>query len=467
VTGLQPLTEVITDARQGDSIVKKILIAEGLPLANKGEEAILRGIQDMLYPDEDVQIGILDYVSEPVTRGWITIFPYEWLYPYARPLRSRPLNMPPLSFKQKLFKLCSILLMPAGYLGASAMLLRNYSGPMNALADFANAADLILVGHDGAFGLESCPVLLAAKKNGKRTGILGSGTSIPRGYWSAPIARWMYAKAIKASDFAFFRECTTYKFMLELSGGSSKVKIAPDPAFAMRPAPMNDVVDCLQREDWYRKAKSQNRYLVLATVCENSVVFMKSFPDVKDDATKRSLHALRLARIMDRLVKEGATVVFLPHSTDKGRGNDMAVAADVIACANEKDHLVLWESALDARMLKGVIAAADFIVGERTHSLIGAVSVSTPFAALTNRHDQRTHDIIGTMCECPDLVLNIDSINEAELVDGVIKCFHKRVEIEQRLKVISARLRLELATVADSVRPYQDTGTEEQNARNA
>ncbi len=431
--------------------MKQILIAEGVPLANKGEEAILRGIQDMLYPQEDVQLGILDYVSEPIVQDNITVFPYEWLYPYARPLRSRPLNLPPLTLQQNLAKFASILSMPLGNLGASKILLQKDVGEKDVLIKFARNADLILLGHDGAFCLDSCPVILAAKKLGKRVGILGSGTGNPRGYWSAPVARWMYAKAVQASDFAYFREQTTYEFMRELCGNMSKVCLAPDPAFAMQPASVSDVESVLQGEKWYKECKEQSRPLVFATVCENSVVFLKSFCEAQNEDAKRQLHSSRLARIIDGLVDAGATVVFLPHSIDQGRGNDLAVAADVIKSTSAKEHVFIWDADLGARMLKGAIRAADFVVGERTHSLIGAVSVRTPFAALTNKHDRRTHDIIGLMCECDQCILDLDIQDEMQLANRVVELFRQRAVAREKLTAISERLRRELTCVAATV----------------
>ena len=57
-----------------------ILIADYVPIANKGEEAIVRGIEDMLSEGRPVALGLFDDVPQVTQRGNITIFPREWIF---------------------------------------------------------------------------------------------------------------------------------------------------------------------------------------------------------------------------------------------------------------------------------------------------------------------------------------------------------------------------------------------------
>ena len=61
----------------------KIFIADYLPIKNKGEEALLRGIQS-LYEEKyhtDVEFCVFGPVSEVCLDGNITSYPVEWCYP--------------------------------------------------------------------------------------------------------------------------------------------------------------------------------------------------------------------------------------------------------------------------------------------------------------------------------------------------------------------------------------------------
>ena len=52
-----------------------ILLADYVPMANKGEEAIVRGMEDMLSEGRPVALGLFDNVPQVVQRENITIFP--------------------------------------------------------------------------------------------------------------------------------------------------------------------------------------------------------------------------------------------------------------------------------------------------------------------------------------------------------------------------------------------------------
>ena len=60
--------------------VLHILIADYVPIANKGEEAIVRGIEDMLSEGRPVVLGLFDNVEAVTQRGNVTIFPRPWLF---------------------------------------------------------------------------------------------------------------------------------------------------------------------------------------------------------------------------------------------------------------------------------------------------------------------------------------------------------------------------------------------------
>jgi len=57
-----------------------VLVADYVPLANKGEEAIIRGIEDLLRDDRPVKIGLFDNVDEITHHDNIIVFPRDWVF---------------------------------------------------------------------------------------------------------------------------------------------------------------------------------------------------------------------------------------------------------------------------------------------------------------------------------------------------------------------------------------------------
>jgi polysaccharide pyruvyl transferase WcaK-like protein len=87
------------------------------------------------------------------------------------------------------------------------------------------------------------------------------------------------------------------------------------------------------------------------------------------------------------------------------------------------------------------IGVCDFLVGERTHSVIGSISTRTPFAALTNRRDTRTHGIIGAMCRCEDQIVDMDTAGVQEAAQRIDEVFETRDATRKSL----GRIREELS----------------------
>ena len=185
--------------------MKKILIAEGVPLSNKGEEAIIRGIQDILFQDETIEIAVMDLCDEPCDKYGIHVFPYQWLYPYARPLRAQTYNLPPLRQKEKLAKYISQVLMLFGYLGPAGRLFHFNKVEMRSLVNYVNESDyifLVMMAH----GVSRSKGIDCFQTIRKKVGILGCGTSEPSSVLQKLIAHFMYKRAIKHSDFCYCRD---------------------------------------------------------------------------------------------------------------------------------------------------------------------------------------------------------------------------------------------------------------------
>jgi polysaccharide pyruvyl transferase WcaK-like protein len=233
--------------------------------------------------------------------------------------------------------------------------------------------------------------------------------------------------------------------MQQVSCRPEELVVGPDPAFAMQPVSPEQATQVLERYEGYRQAKAAGRPIVAVTVLEKGRVYEGFRPELQGQAKQRA-HARYIATVLDGLIaKESVFVLFLPHSVEDD-GSDIVAARHVIEQmdAGFGDYVILEEDCT-ARLLKGIIRECQFVVGERTHSLIGSVSVATPCMALTNRRDTRTHGIIGEMCQCEHLVVDMDVENEPAAARRALELLASRASIRKELetvrRAVSSRLR--------------------------
>ncbi len=390
-----------------------ILIADYVPIANKGEEAIVRGIEDMLSQGRPVSLGLFDNVEMVTQHGNITIFPRQWLFRFEGNSR--------LSRRGRILMQAAIAAqLQLRVYGRLKNLTASGAGQCRPLQEFFSRAEYVLVGHDGVFGVESCGIIHLAKRHGKRSGILGASTGIAGGrFYKAAL----YRRTMEESDFCVFRERHSRDSMAQVCRDPGKLVVGPDPAFAMRPAEPQEAREVLESQELYRRARESGRPVVAVTALEKGRVYAGFRPDLQGQA-KQQAHARYLAAILDPLVeRHHAFLLFLPHSLEQD-GSDVVAARHVVEQMKSRpDGSLILEQDCGPRLLKSIIRECDFLMGERTHSLIGGVSVGTPFVALTNRQDTRTHGIIGEMCRCEDYIIDMDAMGEDAASTKVLGIF--------------------------------------------
>lgn len=433
--------------------MKRILIAEGVPLQNRGEEAIVRGICDFLFEDEKVEIAVMDFVENSTYFNDIKIFPITLLYPFHRPMRTQVMNLPDLSLFEKLKRYYNFLSFFWGDYGSANNLIGKRNSRYKELREYIEGCDYVFFGHDGAWGISSVPAFIVIRKFFEvKTGILGSGFNPRTLGLRGMIERKAYKKVISLAHFAFFRETSAFEYMKSISLNSPLVKIAPDPAFGMRHESLDLVEKFLdKRYPVILASRNAKKLVIVVTVCENSVVFNKSFLQTENREEKTSVHNRLIAYLLDKLVSRfRAFVVFLPHTRDEGRGDDILISKEVLELMHYQGEAAIISDDLDARFLKAVIKWADFLLGERTHSVIAALSVATPFGMLTNIHDHRSHSIIGEVGGCKDMLLNIEKDKDT-LIDDISRLISHRMELQHELIYKSNDLNQRLMQVRDEI----------------
>ena len=419
-----------------------ILIADYVPIANKGEEAIVRGVEDMLSGGRPVALGLFDNVETVTQRDNITLFPRQWLFRVEGNSR--------LSRRGRILMQAVIAAqLQLGIYGPLKNLTAGGTGQYPPLRAFFERAEYVLTGHDGVFGVESCGIIHLAKRHGKRSGILGASTGIASGrFYKAAL----YRRTMEESDFCVFRERHSRDSMAQVCRDPARLVVGPDPAFAMRPAEPQEACKVLESHELYRQARQDDRPVVAVTALEKGRVYAGFRPDLQGQA-KQQVHAKYLAAILDPLVeRHRAFLLFLPHSLEQAGSDVVAARHAVEQMKSRPDDALILEQDCGPRLLKSIIRECDFLVGERTHSLIGGVSVGTPFVAMTNRQDTRTHGIVGEMCRCEDYIVDMDATSEEDASTKVLEVFNGRASMRQSLEQIRGDLARQIEAIARLVK---------------
>ena len=240
--------------------------------------------------------------------------------------------------------------------------------------------------------------------------------------------------------------------MRQLCHRPEKLMVGPDPAFAMEPVSSDEATGILGQSEFYCRARYASRPVVAVTVLEKGRVYAGFRPDLRGQAKSRA-HAAYLATVFDALIDEHhAFLLFLPHSVESD-GSDIDAAGHVTdQMKSGADDYMILEDDCRARLLKGIIRECDFVVGERTHSLIGSVSVGTPFMALTNRRDTRTHGIIGEMCRCEHQIVDMDVMDERTATRKALELFASRASIRDALSQVHQELSRQVREISPLVK---------------
>jgi len=396
----------------------------------------------MLRDDRPVEIGLFDNVNQPTRIGNITVFPRDWIFRVSgKPLAS-------CQFHSK--NILISLQMRFGYYSRLNNLISSSCPKYRPLQDFFKRTEFVLVGHDGVFCIESCGIIHLAKKAGKRIGILGSGRGLPK---SARLyQKWIYRRSIKESDFCIFREHYSYENMKQLSPDPDKPILAPDPAFAMRPAEAEAARKVLENHEPYWHAREAAKCIVAVTVREKGIVYDRAFSNVQP-SDKRRVHAEFIAKVLDYLIHErNVFILFLPHAIEKDSSDVNAARHVTKAMTSDAQSYMILDENLEARLLKSIIRECDFLIGERAHSIISSISVATAFLALTNTSDHRTHGIVGKMCGCEEQIIDLDEPNVEQTREKVLKAFDNRATIRESLEHTSKVLSNELKEISRIVK---------------
>ena len=403
----------------------KFAILEHLPLSNKGENAILYGFIDMLFPNKEIDCIILDRdIKKPKTYKNIKIFPEKWLYSEGIYRAYSIFSMNPKNFysflcrifRYLLFKIypnwCKLRLIK---LHLASILIRHkwlsliFKKRFNFFCEILKA-DIILLGHDGAFSSIQTPHIINwLIEQGKAVAIIGCGLTEPK--YRAIKELWI---SVLCNVYPLvFREHGSFKFIQSLSPSLAHARLGPDPAFAMKAASVSEA------ENWlFSCGIPLNVSLICFTVVADTLITSQSFQRLSKKEEKLLRHRVLLASLIQYILDTTqAYIIFLPHSIGPSPDKDDRIEAERVV-----SHLMMNTSRvkiikddMDARLLKAIIKYSDMLVGERIHSIINAISSGTPALALTSSYDRR-HEIIKYL-NLEDILYFLDDPEPYSLIE--------------------------------------------------
>ena len=229
-----------------------------------------------------------------------------------------------------------------------------------------------------------------------------------------------------ASDAAMFlcRESLTYDYMAsELGVDESRLELLPDPAFLLEVS-----------ED-----SSRLRDTIFGDHVTPYVTFSVSKGVSTFSQIDEERHIAAVTRIIDHFsVELGIWVLLLPHVHESYTFNDDSlIAKDLIARTACPERVFVAPAHLSASQYKTLVAESEFLVAERMHMAIAALSTCTPVFCIG--YSIKYRGILGDLFgqEHAHLLVSIgDLLTEASVPVPLLEAWGQRAEQAKRLDTV-------------------------------
>lgn len=373
----------------------KVVIPEPITSLNKGEAAILRGIQVALSLNGEIDLTVYSpsswlEVDRDRYEDEIKLVDGVDLIGCENAFLENPVSYGRMHYFSKWAKLIVY-----SFMARLSKKIAHYfikDGLLSSMAD----SNLIIVGHDGMLSYNTFWTVLAAKIMQKPIAIFGSGNDGIGRSKKFRIRKFLQF-AVNNSIICTVRDPNTKNYLIANGVNSNKVHIFPDPAFLLKPCDEERVNEIIRIESI---PDVSDKPLFGLIPVMGGIVYDECF-SFESDPVKR--HALKVKLWVDILLHlidtTDAHFIFIPHCigpTDKN--DDRRMSQDVYdGMPSGKDRFTVINTEYSESELKGLIKKCDYLLAERTHGLIGSVSVATPCLALTVKEDSRMHYIIEEM----------------------------------------------------------------------
>jgi polysaccharide pyruvyl transferase WcaK-like protein len=406
-----------------------VVIPEPITSLNKGEAGILDGIYQALKLCGDVRLTVY---SPP---GWIHDDRRNYANKYnvvsgvdlldiENAYRDNPIPRTRIHFLRTWGKLIvfAIIASLSKHLANVAF--------KDELLKTLSEAHLIVAGHDGMLGYQDFWLVLAARIMGVPVALFGGGNDL-KGRSKYRIRKF-FQFAVNHSILCTVRDTGTSDYLILNGISSEKIDLFPDPAVLVEPCNKERVKEIMKIEGMPEQV---TRPLYGLVPVRGGIVFDKSFSSEKGLEMKHKLRVKLWVDLIEHLLKiTDAHFVLIPHSIGPVPMNDdRKMNRDIYnALPYGKERVTLIENEYSAGELKGLIGNCAFVMGERTHALIGAISVGIPCIALAVEEDLRMRHIITGMFKRK--VFNLNNPDIFELKKLLKSEWENREQIAREMK---------------------------------
>lgn len=306
-------------------------------------------------------------------------------------------------------------------------------------------SDVILIGHDSAFGLGGgigsiiifYPFFIPffSKAINKPVVFYGGSIGRPKRYrqfhWFIKTGTKL---ALNRMDLITLRENISYRNMKDIGVRNDMVFVTADPAFLLQPEDEWQIKEILRREG----IDKDSRPIIGMTITQEITSLAFSGSDITSN-----YYIKVIAEVIDEVTNRlNATVIFIPHCIGFGEYlDDRIIAKDIFRICKNKDKVKVIMNEYTPRELKGLIGQFDLFVGERTHSVINAMSMNVPSIIVSTSSDQRL-DIIRMLGQ-ENAIYYAENLNSKSLLfkinDFWLRKDNIKEELQTQVKIMTDR----------------------------
>lgn len=405
-----------------------VMIAESIPVFNRGEEAIMRGMIESFKKLEEVSIVYeTEFANEDSVAyaSSVTIigvpFSGSGLGKFIRHLQ-RGINLISTAIIH--------LLLPKGI--AWKITPRRFRPYLE--------SDLILIGHDNLYIndiriLADTGIIFFTRLMKKKLVSYGSTIGpFKKGALSTAACRLLLDKF----DLITLREAESQRYLKKIGVNRPRIEVTADLAFLMKPESSPKVESFLQATITERGGDLKKRNNLLVGVSISKILTRYALMDKPNIINRESAFIEVLVEALNRLLdRADLQIIFVNHVFGAFAGHvhdDRILHQSIIRRLTCTEKVVSTDDHFSSPELKAIIGSLDLLIASRTHTMIAAVSQYVPVVPLTHRHHFKTLGIIGEMVGLEDSMVHLEEISADSLVSVVDKTLNAREEIRQGLK---------------------------------
>jgi polysaccharide pyruvyl transferase WcaK-like protein len=411
----------------------KIFIAGNIPSLNKGEMAILDGILESFKTLGEVEVSMLSDLPDVDQARYGArvriIDGKKALHLFGNPKGYNAVS--------KIFASTFVSLQHLSFLILYKILgLRSLKFMKSEIWNEYAESNVILVGHNGTFGITGGPGIIPffsypympflGKILGRPLVIYGSSISPFR---QSRSFLWRGVKfVLKRIDLITLRDNASYQNLKDIGLQTNYISVTADLAFLLQPAPEERIAEIMKQEG------IEESFEPLIGITITRMIASKAHQELNNPDRAYHKHIGMFAEVIDNLTDTlDATVIFIPHCIGFGEKLDDRIAAkDIFMRCKNKERVKVITNEYSAAELKGVIGQLDFFIGERVHSVIGAMSMGLPSIVISFSADQRLGII--RMLGQDDAICYVENLNSEALLSKVYDSWSKRDKIKEELK---------------------------------